>query len=515
MPTAERDGKVSVQLNEYESSLKSVQEQNWYKPEPGQPYRPFLALPDRVKDIAPWLAVCADSGFSCYDPPRALTAATAMVPDITSNIPTTHPLAPMPSPTVDPGPRDTALDKGLKAEPSITASLTQLVATEGPSADPKSRLPSPGSIGELFPSSSDSPSATSGAVPQTKYDISNEPSFEPQDMGEFPMQGQTEDGSSQADPDKSDNDVPHDPEATWSVTNRVFILDGPIVGVNTDGVPTTLSGFAALNQGHSLLLADQTILLTVPTTLPPISMNEHQAVPATGGVSVDQTFVIPDHSTLTLSGIPISMDRLNVLWIGKSFYQLPAPPSNPTAKLANEITPVVLPSKISIYGTILTAGDPPITISGTRLSLDNSHNFIIGDTTLRLPPITANPLNPSYEFQQTIINSQTIQWLSNGISIAGTTLTHGEPPITVSGTRISLGPSALVVGTNPVPFSTVSQSQILPSLGISSPTGNGNHSIETGIDPLKSGTARACSINGLGHLIMMIMIFCISISQLA
>ena len=511
MPTAERDGKVSVQLNEYESSLKSVQEQNWYKPEPGQPYRPFLALPDRVKDIAPWLAVCADSGFSCYDPPRALTAATAMVPDITSNIPTTHPLAPMPSPTVDPGPRDTALDKGLKAEPSITASLTQLVATEGPSADPKSRLPSPGSIGELFPSSSDSPSATSGAVPQTKYDISNEPSFEPQDMGESPTQGQTEDGSSQADPDMSDNDVPHGPKATWSVANHVFIIDGPIVGVNTDGVPTTLSGIAALNQIHSLLLAEQTILLTVPTTLPPISMKGFKAVPATGGVSVDQTLVIPDSSTLTLSGIPISIDRLGVLWIGTS------PPSNPTAKLANEITAVVLPNKVSIYDTILTAGDPPttITISGTRLSLDNSHNFILGDTTLPLPPFTADPLNPSYAFQQTIINSQTIQWPSNGISIAGTTLTHGEPPITVSSTQISLGPSALVIGTNSVPISTASQSQILPSLGISSPTGNGNHSIETGIDPLKSGTARACSINGLGHLIMMIMIFCISISQLA
>ena len=64
----------------------------------------------------------------------------------------------------------------------------------------------------------------------------------------------------------------------------------------------------------------------------------------------------------------------------------------------------------------------------------------------------ANPFNDFTEGQAKTINNQIVQPLSNGISIAGTTLTPGAPPITVSGTPIHFGPSALVIGTSTVPF---------------------------------------------------------------
>ena len=51
----------------------------------------------------------------------------------------------------------------------------------------------------------------------------------------------------------------------------------------------------------------------------------------------------------------------------------------------------------------------------------------------------------------TTINGQVIQPLMNGgISIDGTTLTPGAPPITVSGIPVSLGSSALIVGPSTI-----------------------------------------------------------------
>ncbi len=56
------------------------------------------------------------------------------------------------------------------------------------------------------------------------------------------------------------------------------------------------------------------------------------------------------------------------------------------------------------------------------------------------------------EGQTMTINSQIVQPLSHGLSIAGTTLTPGAPPITVSGTPIDYGSSALVIGTSTRPL---------------------------------------------------------------
>ena len=35
---------------------RSVMEADWYKPAPGEPYRPLIALPDKVRSLDPWWA---------------------------------------------------------------------------------------------------------------------------------------------------------------------------------------------------------------------------------------------------------------------------------------------------------------------------------------------------------------------------------------------------------------------------------------------------------------------------
>ena len=51
----------------------------WYKPEPGHPFRPILAFPSKkVLDIDPAWASCSANLFTGIDPPRALGSTNAM-----------------------------------------------------------------------------------------------------------------------------------------------------------------------------------------------------------------------------------------------------------------------------------------------------------------------------------------------------------------------------------------------------------------------------------------------------
>ena len=76
----------------------------------------------------------------------------------------------------------------------------------------------------------------------------------------------------------------------------------------------------------------------------------------------------------------------------------------------------------------------------------------------------ANPLNGLTDGQAKTINNQVVQPLSHGISIAGTTLTPGAPPITVSGTLIHFGPSALIIGTSTVPLASGDSTRITAAI---------------------------------------------------
>ncbi|KAK3167239.1 hypothetical protein OEA41_010365 [Lepraria neglecta] len=101
----------------------------------------------------------------------------------------------------------------------------------------------------------------------------------------------------------------------------------------------------------------------------------------------------------------------------------------------------------SLAGTILTPGAPPVTVAGSPISL-GPNALIAGPRSVAyaLPPLSL------VAGQVTTLNGQIVHTLSNGISIASTTLTPGASSITVHGTSISLGPSHLIIGTNSIPI---------------------------------------------------------------
>ena len=106
-----------------------------------------------------------------------------------------------------------------------------------------------------------------------------------------------------------------------------------------------------------------------------------------------------------------------------------------------------LSNAISIAGATLTPGAPPIVSSGTLISVDATALFVGSSS---VPIVLATP--PLDLGQVASLNSQAVQPLSNGVSIAGITLTPGAPPITVANTPISVGPIALFVGSSARPF---------------------------------------------------------------
>ena len=111
---------------------------------------------------------------------------------------------------------------------------------------------------------------------------------------------------------------------------------------------------------------------------------------------------------------------------------------------------------IDVAGTLLKPGDPGVSYDGTPVSLGSSI-FVVGTRTETLSPRpTILTGHQSYVTVESAILTEDF----NGISIDGTTLRPLGPAITVSGTRISLGPSFLVVGTQ---TETLSPRLSLPS----------------------------------------------------
>lgn len=122
------------------------------------------------------------------------------------------------------------------------------------------------------------------------------------------------------------------------------------------------------------------------------------------------------------------------------------------ALTVNSPTIQVLHDAISISGTTLSAGAPAITVSGTPIAF-NSGTLVFGSFSMRIaqPPLSLVP------GQVTNLNGVVIKQLHTGISVSGSTLTPGAPPVMVSGSPESLGPSAPIIGSSSIPIA-------LPSL---------------------------------------------------
>ena len=365
-------------------------------------------MPRQLSNINPVFSSCEVFLFTGYDPPRTLAPATAMAPIITPHDPQITAPAAAPSPTQDPGPQKTAADDSSAS-----------TAVDDPSP--------PQTQGPILPGETDVP----GKDPGPSWSVSDpvgddNPKAYPPGNNEEPGQGSVPSPSVQ-EVSSSDPDQDNEPE---SANTDMASSRDPME--NTDNTMDP--------QRYAIAIGSQK-----PNSA--TTVNGQLAQPLVNGISIAGFTITPDAAPVTADGTRIFLGS-SALAVGSISVNIVPPPvpSTPgeTTEMNGQVIQPLTNGDISIAGQTLTQGASPITISGTPISLGPS-SLIIGSSSFAVS-LPDQSLIPG---QVTTINGQVIQPFTNGdIFIDGTTLTPGAPPITVSGISVSLGSTALFIGSS-------------------------------------------------------------------
>ena len=191
--------------------------------------------------------------------------------------------------------------------------------------------------------------------------------------------------------------------------------------IQAGGHPATIDGstLSVLPSGTGVVVNGQSTI-SIPHT-PTVAGEQVHAVPH--GVVVIGSQTLSRGAQATISGTKISVLQSGGIVVGGStvpFSSFPTPASDQQ------------PSIFSIDGTALTSGSAPITVHGTVLSL-GSDGLHMGPSVVPYTSIS-NLIGAS----PPVTNPQVY-------SIGNTAVTAGGPAITISGQRVSLGPSGLLV----------------------------------------------------------------------
>ena len=507
MPTAKHHGKR--ESSTVRTLLKKSQEKNWYKPEPGEPYRPLIAMPSRVKQIQPWLSYCTEVFFTAYDPPTVLRAASALAPPIASSDPKAHHRVPMPSLTVDPVARQTVGSKSLIPLRASTPTVDQPKATTNAAQNPPTEKGSNNSPRlKNNPASQGSPLLlpTLNAVgPNSDPKVNNDhqqngnlqPSSEPiieSDPGHAidPKKSSDSGGNSE---DGADPKLHSSPTQADSSHRSEQNVDPVSQGSNTKQTNKD-SPLIDFTEGQTKTVNDQVIQ------------------PLSHGISIAGTTLTPGAPAITVSGTPIHFGP-SALVVGTS--TVPFVPENPKpdplTTIAGHVITAAAPDAIAVAGTTLTPGAPPITVSGTPIHFASSALLIIGTSTLPLD--SASGKNPIV----TDIGGRIITAYLNKIAIASAVLKPGASGVVVGGTPVSLntvgqvvivgaktirlaegaGSAELGVETASLGASMTDSGSAGPSINTNSPNptlsmGKGNVSIAAGLGADGNGTNTAVQV---------------------
>ena len=516
--------------------MSLIQESNWYKPEPGEPYRPLVAMPSQLRQKLPWFSFCEDI-FTAYDPPRALRSAAALAPATTSDSdPQTQKPVAAPSHTADPGARITAASK-LSTSMPLAALVAQKTSSPPMDVDPESNTdPKQGTdIGQSGDITGgpgtktgpnvpglplQSPAAVDGNQdPDQKSNIvggnTPKPSNNEDPNGNDP--GQMAAGGSQ--PTTSENPTPADPSkdsnsadkgadqvlqkilttiaghAITAAPNAVAIAGATI---NPGDPAATIGGTrVALNTAGSLIINSKTIPLA--SSLPePLTTNiAGQAITAQPtAIAIAGTTIKPGDPASTVDGTRIFLNTAGSLILDSKTISLPEPL---TTTIANQ--PITAnPTAITIGATDIHPGDPAATIGGTRISLNTASSLILDAKTI---PLASTP--PTLT---TTIGNQPLTANPTALTIAGTTLHPGDPAISIAGTPISLNAVGnLVIASRTTPLTTKSATQLITTIAGQVITAAANGIVIAGTT-LKVGDAgypvngTIISLDTAGHLVV-------------
>lgn len=471
---------------------------DWYKPAPGEPYRPLIALPEKVRDLDPWWSACTDAFyFTGLDPPRTLQKAGAMVTPASPAANTDPTVTPDPAQPVPNLPVKTDAGQPAKAtsDPSENNNLVPppqtVPSSNGGASDPSpvNGVPSSPTLKEADPQQGESskapdgspavdpgtnnnahppaPSQNNGGDPQQGTDPkANDP--EPNDSGSKGS-GSNEsasNGSGSNDPDSNDSGS-KDSGSSGSGSKGSGSNESGSNGSGSKGSGSNGSGSndspADLQSGHGQQVSDPKKVSMDQQS----QLNGALAPASTSASSSDPNAAKANSNTESQLGSqnpnlapqPPTNGRASSQSGnsngGTGTNQPSLSEASPVLDIPGALTLTQAPNDHNAYlvaGSTLLPGSPAAVISGTSYSLASSGALVVGTSTILLATagaVAAQIAAPGALWAGNVPFTP----LSGGSAIVGSsTLSLSGPAITSSGSVLSLASGGLVVGSSTYTF---------------------------------------------------------------
>ena len=408
----------------------------------------LLSMPSDLSLIDPLWSTCTAEQLGGYDPPRVLSPAIALVPGPTNapDSPTQAKPASSPIHSLPVQTPSSALNTPAEGQPFADGSGSD---PSNASADQKSKIgeavaPTAESNTGSDPGNQGHVNAPVAAIPQQGAGHETLPTSNPHQESDaqgvdFPQIPDPAGQGQQSAPVAADAQQNGGSDSPNMISHQES-------GIQAQGSPAVDTTKTDDPRGISMMVGAHTLLVD------------------SSGTSFDGAPLDPDGSPVTVSGTAAMIQGSSII-IGDAIVHLPSPAAvagNSTLIGGYMVTP--LAGAVAIDGEILHAGESPRTIAGTLMSLDSNDNLALSPTvqTLPTPPPAGGTL---VDGQTTSIDGLTFKVLSNGVYVAGTTLTPGGSAATVSGTPLSLDTTALMIGDRTLPISLARPSAITTTIG--------------------------------------------------
>ncbi|CAD6594441.1 MAG: hypothetical protein ASARMPRED_009442 [Alectoria sarmentosa] len=238
-----------------------------------------------------------------------------------------------------------------------------------------------------------------------------------------------------------------------------FSLESQDIQPNTGSTPALIYSISIAPSASAVVINSVTSVL--PAGRPeglfagimPITVGSHQIAQnaASQYVVAGQT-ITPGAPPINVQGTEVSLaPSASAIVIAGSTITLSST-SAPEFTAGAETVTANSASQYVFGGQTLTPGGPAITVSGTRISLaPGGTEVFVGSSTIELvPTFTPRPSPPPLTLGSQIYTADS----KSEYTLAGQTLIPGGPALTISGTRLSLAPSAtqVVVGSSTIRF---------------------------------------------------------------
>lgn len=460
---------------------------DWYKPAPGEPYRPLIALPEKVRDLDPWWSACTDAFyFTGLDPPRTLQKAGAMVTPASPAANTDPTVTPDPAQPVPNLPVKTDAGQPAKAtgDPSENNNLVpppQIVpSSNGGASDPSpvNGVPSSPTLKEADPQQGESSKAPEGS-----------PAVDPgtNNNAHPPAPSQNNGGDSQQGTDPKANDPEpndsgskgsgsHESASNGSGSNGSGSNDSGSNGSGSKGSGSNESGSngsgsngsgsngpGSDGSGSNDSPADQQSQLNGALAPAPSSVSNSDPNAAQTNSNTESQFGSqnpnpapkPPTKDRTSSKTSDSSGGTNILPLGSSTNQPSLPEASPVLDIPGALTLTRAPNNHDAYlvaGSTLLPGSPAALISGTSYSLASSGALVVGTSTILLATPGAVAAQIAAPGALWAGNVPFTPILGGSAIVGSSTLSLSGPAITSSGSVLSLASGGLVVGSSTYAF---------------------------------------------------------------